>query len=95
VAIHNVGQNEGKLGAVRAINNSKPLRVNFLDDSYFCQFSACKDCSRSASSLATVEQATSLFIVLSACLPESDQGDRHEAAFAFCPQLAALTRDLL
>jgi hypothetical protein len=34
VAIHNVGQDEGNLGAVRAINNSKPLRVNFLNDSY-------------------------------------------------------------
>lgn len=34
LAIHNVRQNEGNLGAVRAINNSKSLRVKFLDDSY-------------------------------------------------------------
>ncbi len=33
VTIHNVGQNEGNPGTVRAINNSKPLRVNFLHDS--------------------------------------------------------------
>ena len=29
--VHNVGQNEGNFGAVRAINNSKPLPVDFLD----------------------------------------------------------------
>ncbi len=38
--VHNVGRNEGNLGTVRAINNSKPLRVNFLYDSHhFCRFS--------------------------------------------------------
>ncbi len=30
VVVYNVGQNEGDLGAVRAINNSKPLRVHFF-----------------------------------------------------------------
>jgi len=34
VVVYNVGQNEGDLGAVRAINNSKPLRVHFFDDSH-------------------------------------------------------------
>src|SRR5712691_6228761 len=33
VTVPNVGRNEGNLGAVRTINNSKPLRVNFLHDS--------------------------------------------------------------
>src|SRR5207247_804074 len=36
VTVLNVGRNEGNLGTVRAINNSKPLRVNFLHDS--CHF---------------------------------------------------------
>jgi hypothetical protein len=30
VTVYNVGRNEGNLGTVRAINNSKSLRVNFL-----------------------------------------------------------------
>src|SRR5882672_8703150 len=34
VTVHNVGLNEGNLRTVRAIDNSKPLRVNFLDDPY-------------------------------------------------------------
>src|SRR6266481_1591203 len=33
VTIYNVGRNEGNLGTVRTINNSKPLRVNFLHHS--------------------------------------------------------------
>src|SRR5467141_5347834 len=33
VTVHNVGRNEGNLGTVRTINNSKSLRVNFLHDS--------------------------------------------------------------
>src|SRR5213595_281488 len=38
--VHNVGPNEGNLGTVRPINNSKPLRVNFLYDSHhLCRFS--------------------------------------------------------
>src|SRR6266436_5512327 len=32
--VHNVGRNEGNLGTVRAINNSKPLRVHFLHHSH-------------------------------------------------------------
>jgi len=52
VVIHNVGQNEGNLGAVRAINNSEPLRVNFLDDSYHFVSSPRARRSRSASPLA-------------------------------------------
>jgi hypothetical protein len=43
VVAHNVGQSEGNLGAVRAINNSKPLRVHFFDDSrHFVGFSPGK-----------------------------------------------------
>jgi hypothetical protein len=34
VTIHNIGPNEGDLGAVRAIDNPKSLPINFLDDPY-------------------------------------------------------------
>src|SRR6266436_6023687 len=32
--VHNAGRNEGNLGTVRTINNSNPLRVNFLHHSH-------------------------------------------------------------
>src|SRR5438105_7398626 len=44
--VHNVGQNEGNPGTVRTINNSKPLRVNFLHDSPHFVGSRCSPCSR-------------------------------------------------
>ena len=53
VAIHNVGQNEGKLGAVRAINNSNPCASIFLTIPIILSVLRVQDCSRSASSLAT------------------------------------------
>src|SRR5258707_15476506 len=40
VGSHNVRQNEGNLGAVRAINNSKTLNIYLLDDSYHFNSSA-------------------------------------------------------
>jgi hypothetical protein len=87
VAIHNVGQNEGNLGAVRAINNSKPLRVNFLDDSYHF-VSSPRARSISLGRRLSNELPYSLFFP--ACWPESDQGDRREAAFAFALSLQLL-----
>src|SRR5467141_3458770 len=46
VTVPNVGRNEGNLGTVRAINNSKPLCVNFLHDSPHFVGSRCSPCSR-------------------------------------------------
>jgi hypothetical protein len=69
VVIHNVGQNEGNLGAVHAINNSKPLRVNFLDDSYhFVSSPRARPVLVQHLPWPPVEQGTSLFIVLSRLL---------------------------
>jgi hypothetical protein len=63
---HNVGRNEGNLGTVRAVNNPKPLRVDFLDDSYHF-VGAPLSLQRLPAHL--FEQGTSLFVVLSRSLP--------------------------
>src|SRR5260370_23530726 len=75
VAIHNVRQNEGKLGAVRAINNSKPLRVNFLDDSYhFVTSPRARLFSFSISLGRRLSKELPYSLFFPACWPESDQG---------------------
>src|SRR5437660_3556093 len=47
--VQNVRGNEGDLGTVRAINNSKPLHINFLHHSSHFVGSPRATCSRSAS----------------------------------------------
>jgi hypothetical protein len=66
VMAHNVGRNEGNLGTVRAVNNPKPLRVDFLDDSYHFVGSPL---SLQRLPAHLFEQGTSLFVVLSRSLP--------------------------
>jgi hypothetical protein len=84
VAIHNVRQNEGKLAAVRAINNSKPLRVNFLDDSYhFVSSPRARLFSFSIFLGHRLSKELPYSLFFPACSPESDQGDKREGAFAF------------
>jgi hypothetical protein len=63
--VHNVGRNEGNVGAVRTINNSKPLRVNFLHDP--CHFVGSPRATLLVQHLARplVGQETSPSIVLS------------------------------
>jgi hypothetical protein len=80
VVIHNVGQNEGNLGAVHAINNSKPLRVNFLDDSYhFVSSPRARLFSFSISLGHPLSKELLFSLFFPACWPESDQGDRRWA----------------
>src|SRR5882762_9513432 len=47
--VPNVGRNERNLGTVRAINNSKPLHVNFLHHSSHLSVLPVQPCSLSAS----------------------------------------------
>ena len=67
--VHNVGRNEGNLGTVRAIDNSKPLRVNFLPFPSFCRFSPRNPVLVQHLARALVGQETSPFIVLSRSRP--------------------------
>jgi hypothetical protein len=52
VTVPNVGRNEGNLGTVRTINNSKPLRVIFFTIPVILSVLPVQPCSRSASRAA-------------------------------------------
>src|SRR5712672_4578935 len=66
----------------------KPLRVNFLDDSYhFVSSPRARLFSFSIFLGHRLSKQLPYSLFFPACSPESDQGDRREAAFAFALSL--------